>query len=188
MAIKTFSVNEVLTAADTNTYLANAGYVTLATKTVSNNNELTFYSSLSATYLNYLIVGNLTAAGTTEIRLQLASGNTPNQTTGYRYFQAEMTANPVSSGLYDNKTFFYVSNGANVAANSTGFQINLYAPQATGRTLYRSSTIFEWVSDVTYYREVSGRFNGTTQFDGFRVFSDSANMTGTVSLYGMRVQ
>ena len=162
------------------------GLELITTQTVTSQTEMTFYSSLSSTYTNYLLIGNFTASGTTEIRLQMASGTSLNQTTNYRFFQNEMTASTVSTTYTDNTTFWYVSNSANVVANGASFKVDLFSPQATGRTLFRSSTVFEWVSDVTYYREVSGRFNGTNQFDGFRLFTNSANMTGTATLYGYR--
>jgi len=58
MAIKTFTTGEVLTASDTNTYLANAGLVHIKTATVTNATDsgTTWRSVFNGTYDSYRIV------------------------------------------------------------------------------------------------------------------------------------
>ena len=53
MAIKTFTTGEVLTAADTNTYLANSGLVYVASGTVAANTALNFTSLITASFLRH---------------------------------------------------------------------------------------------------------------------------------------
>jgi hypothetical protein len=57
MAIKTFTTGEVLTAADTNTYLANSGLVYVASTTVGTGvSSVTVSSAFNSTYDNYKII------------------------------------------------------------------------------------------------------------------------------------
>ena len=55
MAIKTFAVGEVLTASDTNTYLANSGLVYITSTTLSGT-TVTVNNVFSSTYDSYRIV------------------------------------------------------------------------------------------------------------------------------------
>jgi len=56
MAIKTFTTGEVLTASDTNTYLANSGLVYIKQQTVGNAvASVTVSDAFSSTYDNYKI-------------------------------------------------------------------------------------------------------------------------------------
>ena len=57
MAIKTFTTGEVLTASDTNTYLANSGLVYVKQQTVGSGvTSVTVTDAFSATYDNYKII------------------------------------------------------------------------------------------------------------------------------------
>ena len=59
MAIKTFTTGEVLTAADTNTYLANSGLVYVTSATVGSGvSSVTISNCFSSTYDNYRIIWN----------------------------------------------------------------------------------------------------------------------------------
>ena len=56
MAIKTFTTGEVLTAADTNTYLANSGLVLVKSQTIGTGvASVTISDAFSTTYDNYRI-------------------------------------------------------------------------------------------------------------------------------------
>jgi hypothetical protein len=56
MAIKTFTTGEVLTASDTNTYLANSGLVFVKSESATSGTSLVVSDAFSATYDNYRIV------------------------------------------------------------------------------------------------------------------------------------
>ncbi len=82
MAIKTFTTSEVLTAADTNTYLANSGlqYVAGATVSASNVFDVTGFSS---SFLFYELRVNVTASTGCGVNCVLYSGATPRSTNYY---------------------------------------------------------------------------------------------------------
>ena len=66
MAVKTFTTGEVLTAADTNTYLNNGGLVWIKTATVTNaaDSGTAFRSIFTSTYDAYRIVCHTLTAAT----------------------------------------------------------------------------------------------------------------------------
>ena len=55
MAVKTFTT-EVLTSADTNTYLANSGLVYVKSHTITSGASVVVTDAFSSTYDNYLII------------------------------------------------------------------------------------------------------------------------------------
>lgn len=58
MAVKTFSTGEVLTAADTNTYLNNGGWVYISQTDLGGNTAVNIDGCFTATYDNYQVVIN----------------------------------------------------------------------------------------------------------------------------------
>ena len=89
MAVKTFTTGEVLTAADTNTYLNNGGLVYVGQATAGSGvTTITLNNVFSATYNAYrVIIGGGSASGALSISLQLInSGGTAATTTYYESF------------------------------------------------------------------------------------------------------
>lgn len=86
MAVKTFTTGEVLTASDTNTYLANGGLVTIAGATFSGVNtvDITGFSSSYKFYRLMWRVRRTDAVGNSSATFQTYVGTTP-QTTAYYY-------------------------------------------------------------------------------------------------------
>jgi hypothetical protein len=114
MAIKTFTTGEVLTASDTNTFLANAGldYITQVT-VPSSTASLTISNCFSATYDNYRLVFDIDSGpGNVIVSLQLRTATT-TQTTNYKSF------------LWTPLDFFTTGNAVSVV--STGSMIPTYA-------------------------------------------------------------
>ena len=88
MAIKTFTSGEVLTAADTNTYLANSGLVYVSTTTLTASGQ-NIAGAFSSTYTNYRIVLNniVTSANNTLVAFRLGSSTARTE---YIYGSAEV--------------------------------------------------------------------------------------------------
>jgi hypothetical protein len=84
MAIKTFTTGEVLTASDTNTYLANSGLVYITSGTFAQA-DCKVQSCFSATYDNYLLVlSNFTTSAFRQSAFQFLVGATATGN-GYNY-------------------------------------------------------------------------------------------------------
>ena len=84
MAIKTFTTGEVLTASDTNTYLANAGLVYVTSVTVGTGvTTVSVSSCFTSTYDSYEILYNNGVSSVTEVLYLQLSG-----ITGTNYYSA----------------------------------------------------------------------------------------------------
>ena len=98
MAIKTFTTGEVLTAADTNTYLANSGLVFVKSQTVGTaQNSVTVSDAFSATYDAYRIIytgGTATSTG----NIRFAFNGSPAGWYGNILFADFLGGSPASIG------------------------------------------------------------------------------------------
>lgn len=183
MAIKTFTAGSVLTASDTNTYLANAGLVYIDSVTTTGAN-VNFYSKLSSTYRNYKIIVTTTANTTSvDCSMQLANGTTPvggtnYSSSGYRIDYAAAGGVTAQNDL--GVAQFIVGRLDSGGAFGT-MNIDLFNPFATSVTTLQSQFI-----DARFAGNRGGRLNTTTSYDGFTL-SLSATWAGTVSLYGYRI-
>jgi hypothetical protein len=181
MAIKTFTTGEVLTASDTNTYLANSGLVYVTSVNVSGTpTTLTVPSAFSSTYDHYRItISNLTVTISSDLRMTLGS-----TVTGYYY------GNPLTvmiGGAYEK------NNGSNAAYLSLGavnsgwgndFSFDVMAPNKATLTKF---TGFGYQNSAQYGGLGSGLLDGTTQYTAFTLTQPSGTMTaGTVTVYGYR--
>jgi hypothetical protein len=188
MAIKTFTTGEVLTAADTNTYLANSGLVYIDTKTLSTNTT-DLVGCFTSTYTNYLLVGNsLQMNSTADIYFQMLSGSTPATTADYFFafigiLDTGTTSN--NSGASQTVGFTgFTNNGAN-GVPIGAFNLNVYAPQLAQRTFVKSSCASYPTTSAT--KEGSNRHNLATSYDGIRFTTQTAaTMGGTITIYGYR--
>lgn len=202
MAIKTFSVGEVLTTADTNTYLANAGLVLITSgitvsstggtaATVSNgtvtvgsgNTSVTVSNAFSATYDSYKIqvVGG-TATANANMKFQL-SGITTNV-----YYAGVVSADVAGGG------YIGASDNATTQWNYVGWagptlnvmDMDLYNPFASTRKWYRSAPQVV-ISGSFGFGSAVGECSGTASASGFTISTGSGSFnSGSIRVYGYR--
>jgi hypothetical protein len=178
MAIKTFTTGEVLTAADTNTYLANSGLVFVKSQTIGSAvSSVTVSDAFSTTYDNYLIK---ITGGTCSValNLQFRLGATVS---GYKWqllygsYNNTVTAEGTSSGT----EIKYCGNG-----DTTGFDshIDVMSPFLAKHTKVFSS---EFASGDA--GPVFGYLPDTTSYTAFSIKTGSGTITGgTITVYGYR--
>ena len=188
MAIKTFTTGEVLTAADTNTYLANSGLVYVASGTVAANTALNFTSIFTDSFVNYRVVftpsARQTAAQNT-ISLRVRSATT-DLATGSKYQWGRM--------------FYYsggTGGGGSVAANeiqcsdtNAGFvalSFDIFAPKVAQETFVTGQTSAQQNAGGPFLFGInwSGYVDNTNSYDGFSLIG-SSNFSGTARVYGYR--
>jgi hypothetical protein len=185
MAIKTFTSGEVLTAADTNTYLANSGltYITGGSLSGAATN---FAGCFTSTYRDYRIVltGSLSAA--TDFCVQFLVGTTPT-TVNYWYAFPGYSAGGAAANQSGQNT-----NPCRTGANATGagdtfsLAMDLFAPQIASVTYFTAQSSNQQ-SDDFRARSGAGSCNNSTQFDGIRFLSAGGQtISGTVKIYGYR--
>jgi hypothetical protein len=178
MAIKTFTTGEVLTASDTNTYLANSGLVFVKQQTIGNGvNTVVVSDAFSATYDNYKITlhGGISAANAA-ITLQLGAS-----VTGYYQSLAYVTyASSAFNVLTGNNAanFPYAMEGTTTLIGN----LDVMNPFAT-----RLTNIAGW-----YPGSVAGTVIGyhsvAASYTSFTLACAAALTGGTITVYGYRKQ
>jgi len=178
MAIKTFTAGSVLTASDTNTYLANSGLVYVTSATVGSGvSSVTVSSAFSSTYENYRIVYNGGVGSTLHnMRLQLGSAST-----GYYGAGNYANSSAATGGVGDNNTslFRYIGGGDTYGSTVV---LDLMSPQ-----LAKATYVSAVINTGTSFGFYSGRYYPTDQFTAFTISPDSGTLTGgTIAVYGYR--
>ena len=178
MAIKTFTTGEVLTAADTNTYLANSGLVFVKQQTIGSGvSSVAVTSAFSSTHENYKILLNGGTANTPQaITLVMGStttGNLYDYVLNYWNFAGTATVSASSTG----NSFAFVGEAS---TTSVLIDADLYFPQMAQNTFIRSKYLGSVVGDV------SGRLRNTTQYTDFTLSVAGSLTGGTITVYGYR--
>ena len=184
MAIKTFTTGEVLTAADTNTYLANSGLVYVTSYTIGSGvSTFIVPNAFNSTYDNYFVVlnGITYNAANDSIFDQLRTGTTTS-ITGYIYSLLYATYGGGIAAAASTAGTSFNNIGRSLSANdkvSTTF--SLFQPFLAAKTTATGSAIG---TDLQGF--FGGYHNVTTSYDQL-VVSTSGTMTGgTCTIYGYR--
>ena len=182
MAIKTFTTGEVLTAADTNTYLANSGLVTVGGGTFTNvaSFDMTGFSSTYELY-DYRMVLK-TAGSTTGVRARIHLGAT-QRATGYygSSFFSKYTNTSGLTGIAANADHFYLG-------DVTGAPSNLINGTITYTSSAQSFNITVQYMDNANAISVVGAFSNYDNhtWDRIRIYGNTSNLTGSYQLMGVR--
>lgn len=194
MAIKTFTTGEVLTAADTNTYLANAGWNVITPSSVtggtlsgakvtigSAQSTVTVNGVYSTTFNAYkiLIVGSSASASANNVYYkQGGSTGATYYSNGY-YMSAGST---VVNGMMTNAA----STGIIIALTSNTFwssTFEVHNPFATAAT-----TLTGQAAGSAYASTTSGYDSNAASSTSFSLTLSAGTITGgTIMIYGFRV-
>ena len=176
MAIKTFTSGEVLTASDTNTYLANAGlnYITTASVT-SASSALVINGCFTSTYDNYrIVIGRINLNPnpcSLFFRMRAAGTDFSGFANYWAYTGIQSNSTALNSnGATDQSLFTGVVSTFNDRMASV--TMDMYAPQtASTRTLATVQTV--GYNGTFYSRNGIIVCDNTTQFDGLDFFTDN---------------
>jgi hypothetical protein len=180
MAIKTFTTGEVLTAADTNTYLANSGLVFISETNASNSATVAVANCFSATYDAYRIVITDWTAGAASGGFVIMTGTT----TGY--YGQTLTYSGTLTGVTTSNGVSWPLNI--VTAGSTGGSggiFELQNPFLTKNTIMQAFGSDNRTAGI-FFRDARGWLNNTTSYTGFTFSSDGGNTTAKIIVYGYR--
>jgi hypothetical protein len=178
MAIKTFTTGEVLTAADTNTYLANSGLVFVKQQTVGTTvASVSVADAFSATYENYKITyTNGVSSAATVLDVSLTGS-----TLGH---YAVMLYNGYGGGgsvVTSNNRANWTHAGGGVS-NCPNLNIELQMP-----FLAKPTFLVGNYADPTNTGMITGYQSQTTSFTGFTIAPAAGTLTGgTITVYGYR--
>jgi hypothetical protein len=180
MAIKTFTTGEVLTAADTNTYLGNAGLVYVTQQTIGSAvASVTISNAFSTTYDNYRIV--ITKAGASAsvsmcINFSTSAVSYFGIETYTLYNAATVT---IANNNNDSKQFLGLTDSGAASYNSS---FDVFSPFLASTTQ---------LTGQYYGRGYIGYFGGSHEVSAshtsFKLFNESGTLTGgTVTVFGYR--
>jgi hypothetical protein len=184
MAIKTFVSGEVLTAADTNTFLANSGMVFVKSQTVGTTvSSVTVSDAFDATFDYYKII-YVNGIGSTQAAFRLTLGATA---AGYyssvvlgRYDSGGVLSGGISNGAYFEGVGFSDPNG-NLC------EIELSMPFLARKTGCKAHHWDTRTGGGTGYGFQGGHLNNTTSYTAFTLTCSSGTITGgTIIVYGFR--
>jgi hypothetical protein len=186
MAIKTFTTGEVLTASDTNTYLANSGLVYITEATATNAQPtLSIDNCFSATYENYRFVTKFAAATASfpGLLFRMRVGGVDDSTGNYQYMMNGRTsANADASTGAANQTSGYA--GALTGASC----FDVISPfNSSVQTLVQGQSTF-YDGSAFYVRTIGNWHNVVSSFTGITFFPSASTFTTafTVRIYGYR--
>ena len=181
MSVKTFST-EVLTSADTNTYLANSGLVYVTSATIGTGvSTVTVSNAFSSTYDNYRIVvsGGFGSDDPQNILMTLGSTST-------NYYWARVGrsfADVDGGGASGGSTSSWRIGG--ITPQIANFAADIFNPFLSDQTAFASSNLYARTAGSIYF--VGGYLNDTTSYTAFTLVPGAGTLTGgTVTVYGYR--
>ena len=181
MAVKTFSTSEVLTSADTNTYLANSGLVYVTSATVGTGvTSVTVANAFSATYDNYQIrMSGGTQSADDAVSLLLGAS-----ITGYYsvlIFAAPGAVTPSVATQSNDAICNWVGGGSAGQASNASF--DLFNPFKSAYTKIRNGSY----QNALNYGTLQAEHRVATSYDAFTLSIGTGTLTGgTVTVYGYR--
>ena len=185
MAVKTFTTGEVLTAADTNTYLNNGGLVYIKSQTVGTGvTSVEVTNAFSSDFDNYYCtyVGGVTSASCS-VAVYMGNAALANS-----YYGALVAANPSGTSIVvgnNNVGSWTVAAGG----HTTGLTLQLWfsSPNRADETYFQSTYARINLADPIF-GTFTGFLNNTTQYTSFTIDPDSTTTLtgGTITVYGYR--
>jgi hypothetical protein len=190
MAIKTFTTGEVLTASDTNNFLANAGldYITQASWTTGG--VVAVNNCFTSKYSSYrLVVRNAKHATTAvSVLFRLRVGGVDKGTNGYYYGHYRVPLDG-SAGVQDsgNNVAFIVPGLVAAVSNAGACSMDIYDPQKTAITSVTYQGLWPATTSASGPITGGGFLNDSVAYDGFSLTANTGNFTSlTVYVYGYR--
>ena len=190
MAIKTFTTGEVLTAADTNTYLANSGLVYITQASATSGSTLSVNNCFSSTYSNYRILIDNFQPGTAGRSLKLRMRVGGSDAFGNDYFYAFSGIYTDGSSTNDSSTAQTSTDlGMYNSANTVPFgssSVDMFGPNRAERTYMTCNAI---LYNAQFGSRVGlAEHNLTTAYTGFTLLPSGGDFLSVrVWVYGYRI-
>ena len=188
MAIKTFTTGEVLTAADTNTYLANSGLVYVTQASWTSQTGVNIDNCFTSTYANYRIMLDLTSFSSNDTFLfQFRDSGGAVGTANYdwqllEYAGTAITGLGQAAGTWSRLSFSYASPGYVFSI------IDIFNPQASLRTQWNANSSSQNGTTATLVNNVARHFRTTGSMTGIRfgTLNGTYTFSGKARVYGYR--
>jgi hypothetical protein len=180
MATKQFSTGEVLTASDTNTFLANSGLVFVKSQTVGSGvSSVVVSSAFSTDYDNYRIIYSGGSNSTSALLGMQLGSQSSGYYTSYIYNAWNNTAPAAAGTTNDTSIQRFGRAGSSDITYGSG---DLFSPFLTRNTRFVGQDMV--TGDVGMFFSL---IPNTTSFTAFTLVPSSGLLTGgTITVYGYR--
>ena len=181
MAIKTFTSGEVLTASDTNTYLANSGLVFVTSQSLGSS-PIVVANCFSSVYDNYRIV--ISALPSTTILVSLRIRDSGGEVSLGNYNQSVVRTDSSTASTYVNEFFGRSLTSCSLINTSTqwGMELDITSPNLAEPTTF----VGKATNAVSNNYSIAGSYNANTVATGFNLILSTGSLTGDISVYGYR--
>lgn len=180
---------QVLTSAYVNNNI-NSGLVYITETSGSAVTGLSVNNCFSSTYLNYRVVGNITAtSASSKIGWRFRVGGVDASTSNYTWvgWNLASSAGTPSSTLNGGQavTLAYFGYKSSTGNHNTGFVLDIYNP--TSAANFKGGNFLS-SNQTGSLDTLQGGFSYgvVTAYDGFSFISESGNMTLSAKIYGYR--
>jgi hypothetical protein len=182
MAIKTFTTGEVLTAADTNTYLANSGLTYIESFTLTSTTGELQWGTFSSTYRNYrIVIDNLITTNQGVLNAYL--GTTAVAAGYYSSAIYDQASGGLTGAVRTNNTGTWAIGLTEVSPIGSSYTFDLCNPQ----TAVRASFMGTYNGRVIYAGYCAGGHDNTAQFTTMNFNCPGGSLvSGNFTLYGYR--
>lgn len=192
MAIKTFTAGSVLTASDTNTYLANSGLVYIKSGTATSGISFDLTECFSSTYDSYrVVINNVRINNGDTLAMQLLSNTTPANTNYYvSVIRFDIGANAVSTVRSNGDSYAAIGYATNSAGASCSASFDVSNPfSAVTTSIMGQGTDSRGASGYAAW-QFAGIHNVASSYNGIRIASvtgaPNTFSSGTITVYGYR--
>jgi hypothetical protein len=191
MAVKTFTQAEKLTAADTNTYLANGGlvYITSGTFTgVTAAAPLAITSVWNSTYDNYKLHLKMQASANANQFIRFYTGtNTLNTDANYSMSGYNASGATLTGVAEYNLTRTYIGYCFGASVDYSFWDIDIFSPNLATETGMKGFLTALNAGGTVSFSSSTGHYkNSTNQYTGFQIYGDAGSALGSYTLYGYR--
>jgi len=165
------------------TFTSGLTYITGATFSAAS--EFTVDGCFTSTYANYKIIIDYdgSVATATQLRGQFRTSGSNNTTTNYGYNMNIATEASAVVGSFQGFGVVNIFICAYVMNNFGQVTIELTNPQTAKETRFTAVGNCFGATN-SYLTTIGGGFDGTTSFDGIRIFPNAGTFTGTYRIYG----
>ena len=186
MAVKTFSVGEVLTASDTNTYLNNGGLVYVGQVTATSGTTVQVDNAFSSTYHSYRIVtSNMKCAAASGITLKLRNSGGASST-GYYYNSVYLNSyggtTPTWGSVANDGSF---ATYAVADVTMAGFAFDVFNPNLAEFTMFTGIAVDPRTTGSPRF-SFQGFHNQATAYTGFDMIFSQTIQSIAIRIYGYR--
>lgn len=190
MAVKTFTTGEVLTAADTNTYLNNGGlvYITQGSFTgVTAAAPLAITQVFNSTYDNYRVQFKWQGNGNANVLMRFYTGvNTLNTDATYSGSGYSASGGTLAGISELNQTRAYIGYMFGASTDYSFWTCDFLSPNLTTETGYQHQMNALNVGVWAFGQQYQGYKNSANQYTGFQIYPDANTLIGSYWIYGYR--